>query len=369
MVVTWRPPSLPPSLSLFLCCFHLPLQAGVMHTHDEDTRKFFRNTGVHCLMAPRTPAENSSFFRKGVRAPTCCRTAARLSSHSRRATCPFQIVSTFYTHHQKVVIADAQPPPAPPAGGEGDGQGRRRLVGYLGGIDLCGGRYDTQEHSLFRTGLTVHKDDWQQHNMNVMMTWHAGMLTWQNVHFNVSPPNPPPHPQASRESGCPRQPWHDLHSKVEGPSVWDLVTNFEQRWRAACGGKHQSLKLELQGLRRDAGIEQEGEEEGGEAGGAGEDKWHTQVGRGGWGGGWDGERVGGWVTWAGWGFAAVADLPFHRQRIRERIPAQPKQRGTHSPPPPTCTYLSLGPDPQRCRMGDGGGTVGGRPLLLTWRWW
>lgn len=31
----------------------------------------------------------------------------------------------------------------------------------------------------------------------------------------------------------PRQPWHDLHCKVEGPAAYDILANFEQRWRKA----------------------------------------------------------------------------------------------------------------------------------------
>lgn len=29
----------------------------------------------------------------------------------------------------------------------------------------------------------------------------------------------------------PRQPWHDLHCKIEGPAAYDVLTNFEQRWQ------------------------------------------------------------------------------------------------------------------------------------------
>lgn len=40
----------------------------------------------------------------------------------------------------------------------------------------------------------------------------------------------------------PRQPWHDLHCKIEGPAAYDVLENFEQRWRKATGfqvlGKH-----------------------------------------------------------------------------------------------------------------------------------
>ncbi|KAI5445379.1 hypothetical protein KIW84_013568 [Lathyrus oleraceus] len=27
--------------------------------------------------------------------------------------------------------------------------------------------------------------------------------------------------------GCPREPWHDLHCKIDGPAAYDILTNFE----------------------------------------------------------------------------------------------------------------------------------------------
>lgn len=32
---------------------------------------------------------------------------------------------------------------------------------------------------------------------------------------------------------APRQPWHDLHSRIDGPAAYDVLLNFEQRWRKA----------------------------------------------------------------------------------------------------------------------------------------
>ena len=29
----------------------------------------------------------------------------------------------------------------------------------------------------------------------------------------------------------PREPWHDIHCRMEGPAAWDVLLNFEQRWR------------------------------------------------------------------------------------------------------------------------------------------
>ncbi|KAI7745940.1 hypothetical protein M8C21_010614 [Ambrosia artemisiifolia] len=119
---------------------------GVMQTHDEDTRKFFKHSSV---------------------------------------------VGTLYTHHQKCVIVDTE------------SQGRyRKISAFIGGLDLCDGRYDTPEHRLFRDLDTVFESD------------------FHNPTFSVS-------------TSAPREPWHDLHCKIDGPAAYDVLTNFEQRWRKA----------------------------------------------------------------------------------------------------------------------------------------
>lgn len=30
---------------------------------------------------------------------------------------------------------------------------------------------------------------------------------------------------------APRQPWHDLHCRIDGPAAYDVLVNFAQRWR------------------------------------------------------------------------------------------------------------------------------------------
>jgi len=46
-------------------------------------------------------------------------------------------------------------------------QGQKRtILSFVGGIDLCDGRYDIQEHPLFSTLDTVHKDDFHQPNFS-----------------------------------------------------------------------------------------------------------------------------------------------------------------------------------------------------------
>ncbi|XP_024961268.1 phospholipase D delta-like isoform X2 [Cynara cardunculus var. scolymus] len=139
---------------------------GVMETHDEDTRKFFKHSSVHCVLSPRYASTKLSIIKQ-------------------------QVVGTLYTHHQKCVIVDTQ------------AQGNyRKISAFIGGLDLCDGRYDTPEHRLFRDLDTVFENDF--HN-----------------------------PTFSSGTKAPREPWHDLHCKIDGPAAYDVLTNFEQRWRKA----------------------------------------------------------------------------------------------------------------------------------------
>ncbi|PIA47017.1 hypothetical protein AQUCO_01400020v1 [Aquilegia coerulea] len=148
---------------------------GVMQTHDEETRKFFKHSSVHCVLSPRYASNKLSIFKQ-------------------------QVVGTLFTHHQKCVLLDTQ------ASGN-----NRKITAFIGGLDLCDGRYDTPEHRLFRDLDTVFANDF--HN--------------------------PTFPSRVR---APRQPWHDLHCKIDGPAAYDILTNFEQRWRKATKWKDFGLK-------------------------------------------------------------------------------------------------------------------------------
>lgn len=57
-------------------------------------------------------------------------------------------MGTLFTHHQKCVIVDT------PAGGN-----NRKVTAFIGGLDMCDGRYDTPEHRLFKDLNTVFKSD------------------------------------------------------------------------------------------------------------------------------------------------------------------------------------------------------------------
>ncbi|CAA6656034.1 unnamed protein product [Spirodela intermedia] len=137
---------------------------GVMSTHDEDARKFFKHSSVICVLAPRYASSKLSIFKQ-------------------------KVVGTIFSHHQKCVIVDSQ-----------GSQNSRKITAFIGGLDLRDGRYDTPQHRIFSDLDT----------------------TFLNDFYN---------PTFPAEINGPRQPWHDLHCKVEGPAAYDILTNFEQRWR------------------------------------------------------------------------------------------------------------------------------------------
>ena len=71
-----------------------------------------------------------------------------------------QETGTIFTHHQKTVIVDADA-----------GNYRRKIIAFVGGLDLCGGRYDTPWHPLLRTLQTVHKEDYYNPNFAVSLVY------------------------------------------------------------------------------------------------------------------------------------------------------------------------------------------------------
>ncbi|KAK3153127.1 hypothetical protein QOZ80_2BG0168180 [Eleusine coracana subsp. coracana] len=147
---------------------------GYMRTGDEETRRFFKNSSVQVLLCPRSAGKKHSWVKQ-------------------------QETGAIFSHHQKTVIVDADA-----------GNYRRKIIAFVGGLDLSGGRYDTPWHPLFRTLQTVHKEDY--YNPNFVTVDARG----------------------------PREAWHDLHSRMDGPAAYDVLQNFQERWLKA--SKRQGIK-------------------------------------------------------------------------------------------------------------------------------
>ncbi|KAL6215107.1 hypothetical protein ACLB2K_014538 [Fragaria x ananassa] len=58
----------------------------------------------------------------------------------------------------------------------------------------------------------------------------------------------PNFPGASIRKGGPRVPWHDIHCKLQGPVAWDVLYNFEQRWKKQVGDKFLFSLSKLEGI-------------------------------------------------------------------------------------------------------------------------
>ncbi|KAJ3677188.1 hypothetical protein LUZ60_002912 [Juncus effusus] len=155
---------------------------GLMETHDEETYTFFEESKVKCFLCPRN-ADKSLTAVQTIE------------------------VSWEFTHHQKTVTLDVA---------DENGEGRH-VVSFVGGVDICDGRYDDENHTLFRNLDTTYLNDFQQKNF----------------------------PHADLEHGGPRESWHDVHSRLEGPAAWDVLTNFQQRWKQQAPSEIHHCLLEV----------------------------------------------------------------------------------------------------------------------------
>jgi len=164
---------------------------GMMGTYDEDTKSFFKGSSVKCHLVP-CPVRKK--HQKGRNSDPLGRLGGEVANSLGKYWA--------FTHHQKTVICDAD--------GWFGPSGKRKIVAYIGGIDLTAGRFDDSSHPLFSTLQTTHRGD-----------YYNGLAAGFD------------------ESVGPREPWHDIHSKVEGPCARDILENFQMRWRKQVKSKEK----------------------------------------------------------------------------------------------------------------------------------
>lgn len=148
----------------------------------------------------------------------------------------------YYSHHQKCVVVN-------------------RSIAYVGGIDIAYGRYDDATYTLRadaagrsvlnrynpcvawigtleRTDATDPDDlsgaELPGTTKRVAHEIHNG---GHQVPYLANLPINAPKLERNREDRSvidarvqPRMPWQDIHSRIEGPAVGDLVRNFVMRW-------------------------------------------------------------------------------------------------------------------------------------------
>lgn len=148
----------------------------------------------------------------------------------------------FRSHHEKLVIVDHH-------------------LCFLGGLDLCFGRYDTSEHQVSdfppllwpgkdyynpRWILRPHRSD--NHHSFLIIGRHVNYLTFTSLHSLISlflffkfllyrESEPNSWEDSMREEldrgKYPRMAWHDVHCALWGPPCRDIARHFVQRWNHA----------------------------------------------------------------------------------------------------------------------------------------
>ncbi|KAI8987612.1 hypothetical protein BDF20DRAFT_832525 [Mycotypha africana] len=116
----------------------------------------------------------------------------------------------FWSHHEKIVVVD------------------NRLA-FLGGLDLCWGRYDSQKHRLTDYPAEGHTDEvfpgQDYSNPRVKDFISVAQYDLTLIDRNVTP----------------RLPWHDMNVGMVGPVARDVARHFIQRWNflKASKGMHR----------------------------------------------------------------------------------------------------------------------------------
>ncbi|XP_068342401.1 phospholipase D zeta 1-like isoform X1 [Pyrus communis] len=102
-----------------------------------------------------------------------------------------------WSHHEKIVIVDYQ-------------------ICYIGGLDLCFGRYDTVEHKVGDCPPHIWPGkDYYNPRESEPNSWEDAIKD-----------------ELEREK-YPRMPWHDVHCALWGPPCLDIARHFVQRWNHA----------------------------------------------------------------------------------------------------------------------------------------
>ena len=111
---------------------------------------------------------------------------------------PVNSTTLLWSHHEKLVIID-------------------QIIGYVGGLDLCWGRWDTHDHPLYEK-----PNDEQKYNFPGIDYSNARIRDFDKVENYLVE-------SADRKTEV-RMPWHDVHSRLIGPVVADIARHFVERW-------------------------------------------------------------------------------------------------------------------------------------------
>jgi len=106
---------------------------------------------------------------------------------------PGLIIPQLWSHHEKMVIIDEK-------------------VAFMGGLDICYGRWDTHDHPLDdKNGMWEGADYNNERQRSITEPRRYGVSNLDRINE-------------------PRMPWHDIAMQFKGPAVIDLQRHFCQYW-------------------------------------------------------------------------------------------------------------------------------------------
>ncbi|KAK4939587.1 Phospholipase D1 [Elasticomyces elasticus] len=115
----------------------------------------------------------------------------------------------FWAHHEKLCIID-------------------HTVAFVGGIDLCFGRWDTPQHTLVDDKPTGFEPSEQPKDADHCQLWPG--KDYSNPRIQDFYALNKPYEEMYDRQRVARMPWHDISMQVVGQPARDLTRHFVQRW-------------------------------------------------------------------------------------------------------------------------------------------
>ncbi|KAJ5119591.1 hypothetical protein N7448_010260 [Penicillium atrosanguineum] len=115
----------------------------------------------------------------------------------------------FWAHHEKLCLID-------------------HTLAFVGGIDLCFGRWDTPQHHLTDDKPTGFENSDTAKNADNCQLWPG--KDYSNPRIQDFYDLDKPYEEMYDRNVVPRMPWHDISMHVVGQPARDLTRHFVQRW-------------------------------------------------------------------------------------------------------------------------------------------
>ena len=142
---------------------------------------------------------------------------------------PSGLTDLLWSHHEKLVIID-------------------QIIAYVGGLDLCWGRWDTNNHPLV-----------EEPNSDQRYYWPG--IDYANNRINDFSKVKEYLKENVDRTQKPRMPWHDVHCRLIGPVVYDIARHFVQRWNISRGDSITDIKQNAStGQKKRRGLKEKEDE-------------------------------------------------------------------------------------------------------------